>query len=457
MSEAAIIWVVSVSQFLTPYMLSSVGVALPSIGREFSAGAVALGLVEVLYMLSGSMLLLPMGRFSDIYGRKKLFAAGMVVMALCNIILPMVPTIRIFIIFRFIQGIGASMIISTSLAILTSSIPTAKWGRALGFVVGSTYLGLSAGPSIAGLMITHLGWRWVFYIAIPAQVMALSLTLWKLREEGKNAANERFDWSGALTYMTALPCLILGMSYWKEWAGAKWAAGCGAILLLMFIRHELRVSSPLVSIRSIIRNRTFAFSNLATFLNYTAASGTAFYFSLYLQSVRGLSPQATGFVMVVQPIMMAVTSLVAGRLSDRYAPAKIATLGVSLCTMGLLIAAFIAQASSLCMVLGVLMLLGFGFGIFSSPNTAVIMSSVQARDYGMASSMAATMRSMGMLVSMTIVTFVLSHFMGKQPVTVQTSGDFMTSMGTTFIIFGILSAVGIGCSLRRIAPGPAQG
>jgi EmrB/QacA subfamily drug resistance transporter len=449
MSQAAVILVVSVTQFLTPFMLSAVGVALPAIGREFSAGAVSLGLIEMIYVLAGAMFLLPMGRFSDIFGRKKLFIAGTGVMMLATLALSLAPNINTFIAFRFIQGVGASMIISTGLAILTAAIPPGRRGRAMGIVVSSIYMGLSAGPTLAGLMVTHLGWRWIFYLAVPMQVMALTLSLWKLRGEWAEAAGEPFDWSGSLIYMTALLLLILGMSHWKDWGSAKWVAGLGIALMLLFIRHELRFSSPLVNIGPLIQNRIFALSNIATWLNYATATGSVFFFSLYLQSIKGFSPRTAGFVMVVQPLIQAVTALIAGRLSDRFSPSKIATVGVGLCSIGLVIAATLSAASSLYAVFCVLMFLGLGFGIFSTPNTTVIMSSVQARDYGMASSMAATMRSMGMLTSMTIVTLVLSHFMGNQTVSVHTSRSFLVSMRTTFIIFSVLSLMGAGCSMKR--------
>ena len=453
MSETAVIWVVSVTQFVTPFMLSAVGVALPAIGREFSAGAVALGLIEMIYILPGAMLLLPMGRFSDIYGRKKLFILGTAVITLATMALSLAPNVQFFIAFRFLQGIGASMIISTSLAILTAAIPPAHRGRAMGIVVGSIYMGLSAGPSLAGLMVTHLGWRWIFYLAVPVETLALMLSLWKLKGEWADAAGEKFDWPGSLIYMTALLCLVLGMTHWKDWTSAKWLVCCGAAFMLIFIRHELRFPSPLLNIRPLIQNQTFALSNIATWLNYATAAGSVFFFSLYLQSIKGFSPRTAGFIMVVQPIIQAVTALIAGRLSDRIEPSKIATFGIGLCTIGLSTAATLSAESSLSTVFFVLILLGLGFGIFSSPNTAVIMSSVQAKDFGMASSMAATMRSMGMLTSMSIVTLILSYFMGNQLVSLHTSLGFMKSMRTTFIVFSMLSLSGVGCSLRRIPSG----
>lgn len=452
-SQTTILWVVSVTQFLSPFMYSAVGVALPAIGREFNAGAVSLGLIEMIYVLAVAMLLLPIGRFSDIFGRKKLFIVGTVVMTLATIALSIAPTIEAFIAFRFLQGAGAAMVNATSFAILSSTISPERRGRAMGIVVGCVYLGLSAGPSLAGLMVTYLGWRWIFYAAIPVEAMALILTLWKLRGEWADAAGEKFDWPGSLIYMIALLCLVLGLAHWKDWGSAKWVFCCGVVILLVFVRYELHFPSPLVNIRSLIQNRTFALSNIASWLNYTAASGTVFFFSLYLQSIKGFSPRAAGFIIVVQPIIQAITAPISGRLSDLYSPSKIATLGMGLCAMGLFAAASLSQTSSLHAVFGALMLLGFGFGIFSTPNTAVIMSSVQAKDYGMASSMVGTMRSMGMLTSMTLVTLILSYFMGDHPVSIHTGQDFMNSMRTTFIVLSVLSLMGIGCSLFRIKPG----
>ncbi|MFH0728404.1 MAG: MFS transporter [Pseudomonadota bacterium] len=455
-SRTATLWVVSVTQFVTPFMFSAVGVALPAIGREFSAGAMALGLIEMIYVLATAMLLLPMGRLSDIYGRKKLFITGMAVLMVATLALSFAPNTAVFIAFRFLQGTGAAMVASTSFAILTSTFPPECRGRAMGIVVSCVYLGLSAGPSLAGLMVTHLGWRWIFYVAVPVEAVALSLTLWKLRGEWADAAGEKFDWSGSLIYMTALLCLVLGLSHLKDWVSARWLACGGAALILFFIRHELRLSTPLISIRPLMQNRSFALSSVATWLNYATASGSVFFFSLYLQSIKGFSSQTAGFIIVVQPIIQAVIAPIAGRLADRYSPSKIATIGMSICAIGLLAAARLTETSSLHTVFGVLIPIGIGFGVFSTPNTAVIMASVQARDYGMASSMLATMRSMGMLTSMTIVTFLLSWFMGNQPVSIHTGHDFMNSMRTTFIIFSVLSLMGIVCSLGRIAPGRAN-
>jgi len=342
------------------------------------------------------------------------------------------------------------MITSTSLAILTSVVPQDRRGRAMGIVVSCVYLGLSAGPTLAGLMTTYLGWRWIFYAALPVEFAALILALVKLRgAEWADARGEQFDWRGSLIYMMALLGLILGVTHLKEWSMAGWLAGAGALGLIGFILVELQTGSPLIRIREIIRNRTFAFSNIATWINYSVSFGVMFFFSIYLQTVKGLSPKDTGMLLVVQPLIQAIVSPLAGRLADRYAPDKMATIGMAIGTVALCLSATVSAASSLLMVRLVLILLGFGFGLFSSPNTTAVMASVTPREYGMAASLLATMRSTGMLTCMTITTVILSIYLGDLPITVATGPAFVSSMRAALLLFAVLSFAGIGFSIGR--------
>lgn len=451
-SQTAIVIVVAAVQFLTPFMLSAVGVALPTIGREFAANAVHLGLIEMVYMLALVLFLLPIGRFADIHGRRKIFVAGASIITLATIALSMAQSIETFIVLRFFQGIGAAMITSTSLAILTSVIPQNRRGRAMGIVVSCVYLGLSAGPTLAGLMTTYLGWRWIFYAALPVEFAALILAQVKLKgSEWADAQGEQFDWRGSLLYMMALLGLILGVTHLKEWDMAGWLAGAGLLGMIGFMLVELKTTSPLIRIQEIIRNRTFAFSNIATWINYSVSFGVMFFFSIFLQTVKGLSPRDTGMLLVLQPLVQAIISPLAGRLADKYAPDKIATIGMSIGTIALWISSTISATSTLSMMRFVLILLGLGFGLFSSPNTAAVMASITPREYGMAASLLATMRSSGMLTSMTIITVILSFYLGNLPITVATGSAFISSMQTALLFFAVLSLVGIGFSIGRVA------
>ncbi|MDD5758456.1 MAG: MFS transporter [Desulfobulbaceae bacterium] len=450
-SQTAIILVVAAVQFLTPFMLSAVGVALPTIGSEFKATAVHLGLIEMVYMLALALFLLPIGRFADIHGRRKVFVTGASVITLATIILPMTHSIETFIAMRFLQGIGAAMITSTSLAILTSVVPQNRRGRAMGIVVGCIYMGLSAGPTLAGLMTTYLSWRWIFYAALPVEFAALILALVKLKgAEWADAHGEKFDWKGSLLYMMALLGVILGVTHLKEWDTAGCLAGAGVIGIIGFVFVELKSRSPLIRIREIAQNRTFAYSNIATWINYSVSFGVMFFFSIFLQTVKGLSPRDTGILLVLQPLVQAIVSPLAGRLADRYAPDKIATIGMVIGTIALGVSSTVSQTSSLSMIRFVLILLGLGFGLFSSPNTAAVMASITPRDYGMASSLLATMRSSGMLTSMTIITVILSLYLGALPISIATGPAFVSSMQAALLFFAVFSLAGIGFSIGRM-------
>lgn len=454
--ETATIAVVAIVQFLTPFMFSAVGVALPALGREFSANAVQLGLIGMVYTLGIALFLLPVGRFADIYGRKKLFIGGTVAMTVATLALALAPNIELFILFRFLQGVGAAMITSTSLAILSCVIPPHRRGRAMGIVVSGVYIGLSAGPTLAGLMISYVGWRWIFYTAVPVELAALVIALWKLKGEWADARGKRFDGFGSLIYMAALFALIVGITRLKTMPEAKWMALAGMAGLFIFLFYEAKNDSPILDVRLLTNNRVFSLSNAATLINYAASFGVVFFFSIYLQTIRGFSPKTTGLILVVQPVIQAMLSPLAGRLSDIRPPARIATFGMGLCAAGLAVAACLTADSPMIVIFLVLILLGIGFGFFSTPNTAVIMASVPPVHYGTASSLLATMRAMGMLTSMTIITVLLSVFMGSQPITPETGPAFIITMRWSLMVFALMSAAGIACSLGRIAPRPAH-
>ncbi|MBF0111574.1 MAG: MFS transporter [Desulfamplus sp.] len=444
------LWVIASVQFLTPFMFSAVGVALPAIGKEFNAGAVHLGLIEMVYILGVAMFLLPAGRFADINGRKKIFLSGSFFMILTTIAVSLASNIQLLILFRLFQGACAAMITSTSFAMLTSIFPPERRGRAIGVVVSAVYLGISAGPTLAGLMVQYLNWRWIFYCAVIVEVAAFLFALTRLKGEWAEAKGERFDWFGSLIYMVSLASIIIGVVELKELDYAKWFAFCGSLGMLLFFIYELRVESPLLPLKKIVTNKIFMFSNLATWLNYAASFGLTFFFSIYLQVVRGVSPRDAGFILVLQPLLQALCAPVAGRMSDRYEPAWIATAGMALCTFGLGLATMITDSTSFIMVYSILIFMGLGFGFFSTPNSTAIMSSIAPRDYGIASSIIATMRTTGMLTGMTIITILLSYYLGNQPVTPATSKAFVSTMQTAMALFSGMGIVAIFLSMGRV-------
>jgi len=456
-SPGITLFVVSSVQFLTPFMMSAVGVALPAIGVDFKAGAVQLGLVEMVFILAFALIMLPVGRLADIHGRKKIFVLGILIFIAATLILGLSPTMNMFILFRFIQGMGAAMITATSVAILSSIFPAEKRGRAMGVIVGAVYIGLSAGPTLAGFMVTHLGWRWIFFAALPLEISALVLTLTHLKGEWRSAQGMPFDWKGSLIYMAALFSLIYGAAHLSQARIYAGMMGAGILGLIFFFRYETRSSSPILDTDLLRKNRVFAMSNLATLINYAASFGVTFFFSLYLQQVRGIVAQSAGLILVVQPLIQAVLSPMVGRLADTFPPARVASLGMGIGTLALGLGTTIGADTSMIQIYGTLALLGLGFALFASPNMTSIMDSVTPAHYGIAASFVATMRTTGMLTAMTLITFILHLFMGEAPVTPQTAGAYLTGMHTGFIIFTGLGLVGVLCSLGRIFPGRENG
>ena len=456
-SRSATLLVVCTAHFLMPFMMSAVGVALPVIGREFSASAMQLGLVETTYVLSASIFLLAMGRMGDIYGRRRIFQYGIVIFTIVGGLLSQAWSIESMIALRFLQGMGGSMVMATTFAIVVSVFPPEERGKALGIAVASVYAGISCGPFFGGALITAFGWRAIFYLAVPLGMITFAISCLKLRGEWAEAKGEPFDWRGSLVYAGAIMLLIVGASNLDRGAWAWLLALCGIAGLVLFLVIEARTAYPVLNIALLRGNRVFAFSNLAALLNYAGTFGVTFFLSLYLQYVKGLDPHEAGMILMIQPIVQAVFSPLCGRLADLFSAAGVATIGMGLCATGIGIAAGITGGTPVALIMAMLMILGLGFALFSSPNVSVIMGSVAPRYLGVASGLNSTMRTLGMMVSMTIITITFSIVMSGQAVTAQTQPQFLLSMHAALLTFSALCVIGICFSMARIRQGSAKG
>ena len=449
-ARGAILFSVCVAHFLMPFMMSSVGVALPVMGREFSATAMQLGLVETTYALSSAIFLLAMGRFGDIYGRRRIFQTGLLLFTFTGAVISQAWSIEGVIVLRFLQGIGGAMVLATTMAIVVSVFPPEQRGKALGIAVASVYAGISCGPFIGGYLVAWFGWRSLFYLLIPLGLLTWLVTCLKIKGEWSPAKGEPFDLGGAIIYGLSIMLLVWGVAHlnrgWWSWVLVV-VANMG---LVLFVVQERRTRYPLLNIKLLSENRVFALSNLAALFNYAATFGVTFFMSLYLQYVKGMGPQQAGTILIAQPIIQTLFSPMCGRLSDRIPASLVATTGMAFCAAGLGVASFLSEASSLPQVLLLLVFMGVGFALFSSPNTSMIMGSVEPRYLGVASGLSASMRTLGMVSSMMIITLIFLVIMHGQEVTTETLPAFLQSMHLALLVFSGLCVVGIACSLGRV-------
>jgi len=450
-----VLLVVTIASFIFPFMASTVIIALPSLGKELSLGTVTLNWVATAYLLASAALLVPFGRIADIYGRKKIFTWGIGIFTLSSLLCGLANSATMLIGWRVLQGIGGAMLAGTSVALLTTVFPAKERGKVLGIIVAAAYLGLSLGPVLGGVLTQHLGWRSIFFVGTLLGLLALGVVLWKLKGEWTGAKGERFDFAGSVVYVLGLVALVYGSTLLEEssgmWLGVGLIVG-GVIGLGAFVWWEMRINSPVLDMSLFKNSRAFTLSNLAALINYGATYAVTFLMSLYLQ-YRPINPfgaQDAGLILVAMPAVQAVFSPLTGRLSDRIEPRLIASAGMVLNTAGLTLFIFLNEETPLKLIVGNLILLGFGYALFVSPNTNAVMSSAPKTAYGVASATLATMRQVGMVLSMTVAMLMFTLYnIADVQITPEYYPLFQQSMKISFIIFAVLCFAGIFASLAR--------
>ncbi|WP_292519048.1 MFS transporter [Methanoculleus sp.] len=446
-SRRFILLLVTVVTFLNPFTGSAINLALPAIGGEFSADAATLAWISSAYLLSSVIFLLPAGRLGDSRGRVTVFLAGVVVYTLGSILTIFTPTLDLLLIFRFVQGAGGAMIYANSVALITQLYPPGERGSAIGLNVTAVYAGLSLGPFLGGALTQFFGWRSIFILtallAVPALVYARKFPAF-LNERRQ----EHFDIPGLVLSSALILCLFLGLASATTPAGAALLVAALA-LGIAFFRVERHQPCPLLPVSLIEKNRVFAASNAAALINYSATYAVGFLLSLYLQYIRGYEPVTAGTLLLVQPIIQVFVAPVSGRLADRIQPGHVASVGMGISGAALFGFFLLGETTPVGVILALLILLGVGVGLFSSPNTTAIMGSVTKQDYGCASAMTAMMRSLGMMLSMGAVLVIFAVIMGATVVTPAIFPEFLLSMRLIFLAFAILSVFGVFLSLRR--------
>lgn len=457
------ITVVVITAFITTFTGSALNLSIPDIGEEFSVSAGFVGWLITGYTLAVAAFSVPFGRLADITCRKTVLVAGIGIFVACCIVSVFSVSMAMLMAVRIIQGIGASMIFSTNTAVLISAFPGNMRGKVIGYSIASTYVGLSAGPVVGGFLNHALGWRAIFIVTGIIGLISFVAAFCKLPGDGRTPAktegngedtaetgkSRAFDLGGNILYVMFIVLLMYGLSEINRGMVSILCAVLGIIFGVIFIHHELKTETPAVNVRLFRENIGYAFSNLSALLNYGATFAISYLISIYLQVVMGYTSQAAGLIMISQPAIMAVLTPITGRFSDRFSPFKMSSAGMAFCAAGTCIFIFIGQNTSMFVIIAALAVTGFGFSLFSSPNTNAVMSCVEKAEYGVASSILATMRSIGHTLSMVIVTVIVTVNMSDIPLAEAQPAVLIKVIRLSFIIFTVICASGVFVSLKR--------
>ena len=410
--QSLVLFMVVLSAFATPIMLSATNVALPTISRYFSLDAVTVTWIPMAYLMASAMFVIIFGRCADLFGRKKVFLIGIGAVILTSVFTAVSANISMLLIGRFLQGVSAAMLYATQMSMVTSVYPPKNRGKAIGLVVTAVYFGLAAGPLLGGLILDSFGWRMALLTHIPLTLVALILGTFFVKDEWKGEKGS-FDFSGSVLYFLLLGSLCLAAANIPSLFGGVLALGF-LVCLFLFLSHSLQSSSPIIDVRLFYNNVMFSRSCCASLIMYTATYANVFLVSLYLQELKGLSATNAGLIMSVQPLTMAIFSTSFGGMSDKIEPRILSSAGILFTSIALAILSNLSSASPLIGFVFALILAGMGFSLFASPNTNAIMSSVDKKDYGAASGAVATTRMLGQLTSMVIVALLMSLVIGDQ-------------------------------------------
>ena len=426
--EKSVILLAAVVSFVTAF-LANISVALPLIARELAMSNIVQNWVATIFLLAIAALSIPLGKLTSKYGLKKSLLIGIIVTIIGVLISCFSFSSELLLFSRVIQGIGTAFINVASMALIVSAVPPETRGQALGLNIAGVYIGLSSAPVIGGIVIYYLGWQSIFYCMLPFLIFSAYLC-WSL---------------GSIIYMIGILLFVYGFTVIITDLG-KILLVVGLALIICFGYIELRVNNPVFEVR-LFKNARFFSSNLASLISYLATFVITYILTYHYQYIMGLNTQISGLLLIVTPVMMAILAPISGRISDRIDPQKLAAIGMGFVTMAILILCFLNESTPLYVILIAMFLQGIGYGMFSTPNTNAIMSSVPKEETGTASASLAAMRVIGQTLSIGLLTVIFAYIMGNVPIIPEYYPLLMESSRISCIISAILCVIAVCASL----------
>jgi EmrB/QacA subfamily drug resistance transporter len=375
-----------------------VNVALPSIQRSLNASTSSLEWTVNAYTLSFAVLLVTGGRLGDLFGRRKVFLAGVVIFASASAAIGFSPSDTWLVAWRAVQGVGSALMMPATLSIITNAFPPEERGKAIGTWAGVSAMALAIGPVVGGFLVESVSWQSIFFLNVPVAVGAVVISLFAVRESRDETVERSVDIPGVATLTIGLAALVLALVEGNEWGwgSARELAmfAVAAVGLTAFALVERRRESPMVDF-SFFRSRTFLGANIVAFIVSFAMLAMFFFLALYMQNIRGYSPLQAGVRFLPSTLMIIVIAPLAGRLADRVGSRPLITFGL-LCVSGALFwQSHLTVSSGYGTLLPGFMLMGVGMGFVMSPMSLAAMNAVDRTKAGVASGILSMNRMVG--------------------------------------------------------------
>ncbi len=443
-----ILFICTVLSFFAVFAVNSVMVVIPTIAAEFHMSNIVQNWAIIIFLLVVAVLSVPAGQISGKYGLKKVTIISVVLFILISIANVLVTSSEQFLLCRLVLGISLAFFNVTSMAMVVSAFKPEERGKALGITITGVYIALSLAPVLGGILNYQLGWRSVILFGVPFLLVILVLLLTKVDDEWITFGDVPLDVKGSVLYGIGMVLFIYGFTILNEPLGAILTVS-GIVFLVIFGLIELRQTNPVFDIR-FFKNRRFLSANFASLCAYLATFAVTTILNYHLQYIKGMDSQTAGIILLAAPLCQVILAPIAGRLSDKYVPQILAAIGMGLGTVSLILFSFLNEATTIEFLIISMIIYGVGFGLFSPPNTNVIMSSVPPKDTSVASASVATMRTVGQAMSLGILTLVFAFVMGDVPIIEQYYPLLISSCQITCIICVALCIASVFASLVGI-------
>jgi len=407
--------VVGVGTLLSAMAGSAVTLALPRIGREFEVSIGSAGWVLEAYLLAVTSLLLLAGRASDAVGHRVVYLVGFAWFGLASTACGFANNLQVLVAGRIFQGVGGAMLMATAPALLTTAFPPNRRGFALGTVSTATYIGLTVGPPLGGFLVTHVSWRWVFFINAPSALVVVALGA-ALLPRPERTPGTRWDLEGTVTLLAGLPLALIAIDQGHNWGWLSLrtltAAAGGMALLVLFVLLELRSADPLLQVR-LFHSRELSCATVSAVGNYVGVFVAIILTPYYLTEGLGLTSSRAGLLLSIQPVVMAFVASPSGRLSDRIGTRSLSVAGLLVFAAGLAGLSTVGPATEPVVVAAWLAVMGLGTGVFISPNSSALMGAAPNHQQGVAAGVLAVGRNLGMMAGVAVAMTVFSAAGGR--------------------------------------------